>query len=215
MAELENTPAASASSVTQSIGGIHIRSLTGIDLSHALPALAALRIEVFRDWPYLYEGSATYEQSYVADFARSPGAVIVAAFDGAAIVGVATAAPMAEHASAFGAPFLRRGHDITKIFYLSESVLKVSHRRRGIGHAFFDHREAHARNLGGFTHASFCGVVRPDDHPLKAPDYIPLDAFWNKRGYARQVGINTTFDWLDVGAAVSTSKTMQFWMKPL
>ena len=95
-------------------------------MTAALPSLAALRIEVFRAWPYLYDGTLAYEQNYLQKFAASDGAVIVAAYDGDDIVGVATAAPMVHHAAEFAAPFQTRGYDITKIFYFGESVLKAS-----------------------------------------------------------------------------------------
>ena len=85
------------------------------------------------------------------------------------------AAPMIEHADEFGEPFNKAGYDLTKIFYCGEFVLLKSHRGHGLGHAFFDHREAQATKLGGFTHSTFCRVVRPDNHPLKPKDYVPLD----------------------------------------
>ena len=60
----------------------------------ALDDLAHLRIRVFADWPYLYDGDAAYEADYLKEFAAAPDAVLVAAFAGARIVGAATAAPM-------------------------------------------------------------------------------------------------------------------------
>ena len=47
-----------------------------------LPDLARLRITVFRDWPYLYDGTLDYEQEYLAKFAAAKGAVCVIARDG-------------------------------------------------------------------------------------------------------------------------------------
>ncbi len=58
-------------------------------------------------------------------------------------------------------------------------------------------------------------MVRPDDHPLKPKDYIPLDAFWGKRGYTPVDGLIATYDWKDVDQADETTHKMQFWMKPL
>ena len=69
------------------------RVLTGESLAAALDDVARLRIAVFRDWPYLYDGNADYERDYLRAY-RSPGAVVVAAMDGARIVGAATGAPM-------------------------------------------------------------------------------------------------------------------------
>lgn len=194
---------------------IEVRSLTGDDIKSVLPELARLRIIVFRDWPYLYDGTLAYEEQYLAKFAAAKGAVCVIARDGDQIVGASTGAPMIEHADEFAEPFKAAGYDISKIFYCGESVLLTSHRGHGIGHAFFDHREAQARKLGGFTHSTFCRVVRTDDHPLKPKDYVPLDSFWRKRGYQPVEGILATYSWKDIDQDHETEKKMQFWMKAL
>ena len=208
-------PVVTQPAVTDSKAKIRVQALTGPDLKSALPALAHLRITVFRDFPYLYDGTVTYEEEYLAKFAAGRGAVCIAAFDGDTIVGASTAAPMAEHASEFGAPYAAKGYDISKLFYCSESVLLKSHRGHGLGHAFFDQREAHARKLGGFTHTTFSSVIRPLDHPLRPPNYQPLDAFWTKRGYAKADGIIGSYTWKDIDQPVETAKQMQFWIKAL
>ena len=194
---------------------VRVEPLTGQALGQALPGLARLRIRVFRDWPYLYDGTLDYEQAYITRFAAATDAIIVAAFDGDAIVGAATASPMVGHADAFAEPFRQRGYDVDRIFYCGESVLLPEYRGRGLGRAFFDHREAHARRLGRFTHATFCAVVRSTDHPRRPPDYVPLDAFWQKRGYTLIEGLVGSFEWPDVGETEKTAKPMQFWMKAL
>ena len=194
---------------------ITVTSLTGDDIRPVLPDLARLRIIVFCDWPYLYEGTLDYEEEYLAKFAKAKGAVCVVARDGDTVVGASTGAPMIEHADEFGEPFRKAGYDISKIFYCGESVLLKSHRGHGLGVALFEHREAQAHRLGGFTHSTFCRVVRPDDHPLKPKDYVPLDRFWQKRGYEPVPGIVATYKWLDVGETEETVHDMQFWMKAL
>lgn len=194
---------------------LDITSLTGHEIKPVLGDLARLRMTVFHDWPYLYEGSLDYEENYLAKFAAAPGAVCVVAKDGDTIVGASTGAPMIEHADEFGEPFKAAGYNLSQIFYCGESVLLTSHRGRGAGHAFFDHREAHARKLGGFTHSTFCRVVRPESHPMKPADYNPLDDFWQKRGYAPVHGIVATYPWKDIGETEETEKPMQFWMRAL
>jgi GNAT superfamily N-acetyltransferase len=194
---------------------IRVAALTGEELAAGIAAVARLRIAVFRHWPYLYDGTMDYESGYLSTFAEAEGAIIVAAYDGDAIVGCATAAPLAEVDDAFSAPFRDRGREIARIFYCGESVLLPAYRGRGLGHAFFERREAQARSLGGFTHSTFCSVVRPPDHPLRPKTYVPLDAFWHKRGYRQAEGLITHFTWKDIDQAVETAKPMQFWMKAL
>ncbi|MDR2877573.1 MAG: GNAT family N-acetyltransferase [Chromatiales bacterium] len=194
---------------------IKLHALSGEAIAAVLPDLARLRITVFRDWPYLYDGSEAYEREYLARFAAARGAVCVVARDGEAIVGASTAAPMAEEAPGFAAPFRAAGHDLANIFYCGESVLLRAYRGQGIGHRFFDLREAHARALGGFSCTTFCRVIRAEDHPLRPADYIPLDAFWRKRGYAPMPGFVTHYDWKDIDQPEQTSHPMEFWMKSL
>lgn len=195
--------------------GIEVTSLVGEEIKSILPDLARLRIIVFRDWPYLYDGTIEYEEKYLAKLAAAKGAVCVVARDGDAVVGASTAAPMVEHADEFAEPFENAGYDLNKVFYCGESVLLPSHRGHGIGHAFFDQREAHARKLGGFTYSTFCRVVRPEDHPLKPKDYRPLDVFWKKRGYEPVEGLVATYAWKDIDQDEETEHLMQFWMKTL
>ena len=194
---------------------IEVSALTGSALAQGLPALARLRIEVFRAFPYLYDGTLEYETSYLTKFAQAPGAVIVAAWDDGEIVGCATAAPMAAVDPAFSAPFRAKGLDIGRIFYCGESVLRASYRGRGLGNAFFDQREGQAKALGGFTTSTFCAVVRPPDHPLRPAGYEPLDAFWTKRGYKPAPGMTCSFSWKDIDQPQETAKTMQFWTREL
>ncbi|WDA13396.1 GNAT family N-acetyltransferase [Paracoccus marcusii] len=192
---------------------VAVRVLTGDALAEALPDVARLRIDVFRDWPYLYDGDADYERDYLRAY-QSPGAVVVAAMDGDRIVGAATGAPMSDHAADFGAALADRPEPLSDIFYCAESVLLRAYRGHGLGHAFFDAREDHARALGA-RWSAFCSVIRPADHPMRPAEYWPLDAFWRKRGYAPLPGVVAQFAWKDLGQATETEKTLQFWMKPL
>lgn len=193
---------------------VTVAALTGADLHAALDDLAALRIAVFAAYPYLYAGSAEYERAYLAEFTAAPDAVLVAAFDGARIVGAATASPLIAQDAYIREPFGRAGIDPAGVFYFGESVLLPDYRGQGIGHAFFDHREAAARDWGA-RQASFCAVVRPDDHPARPAGYTPLDAFWQRRGYAPVSGLTGEFSWAEHGEAEESPKPMQFWMRDL
>ena len=187
-----------------------VEPLSGEALRAISPQFARLRIEVFRDWPYLYDGDFAYEERYLARFLEAPHHVAICAFDGETLVGASTAAPLASQHEEFAAPFRAAGESVKEIFYFGESVLKSAYRGQGLGHAFFDGREAHASALG-FPKTAFCGVMRPDDHPMHPPGHSLLDPFWRKRGYRPLDGLIAHFSWLDVGETAETSKPMQFW----
>jgi len=196
-------------------GPIRLEALTGARLDRHLDDLARLRIEVFHDFPYLYEGTIDYERDYLRSYAQSRGSVIVAAIDGGHLVGAATALPMADEPDYVTAPFRAARYDIARIFYFGESVLQKRYRGTGIGVRFFEYREAHARGFGAFDWMAFCGVDRPADHPARPADYVPLDRFWAKRGFNRHPELVAHFSWRDRGDSSETKKPMVFWMKKL
>lgn len=193
---------------------IETRSLTGADLDHVLDDLAALRITVFRGWPYLYDGDLDYERAYLQVYQDSPKAVVVGAFADGRLIGAATGTPLLDHADDFGAAFQATDIDMTTVFYCAESVLLPQWHGQGIGHRFFDLREAHARDLG-FQKVAFCAVVRPPDHPLRPRDARSLDPFWRGRGYAPIPGVVAHFRWKDVDQSDETDKPLAFWSRDL
>ena len=193
---------------------VTLTDLAGQDIRPHLNTLAELRMSVFRDFPYLYEGSLDYERRYLETYARSSGSLFVLARDGERVVGAATGIPMADETEAFKQPFITEGWRPEDIFYFGESVLLPDFRGQGIGVGFFDHREAHARSQG-FRYAVFCAVVRPEDHPQRPEDYQPLDRFWHNRGYRSLPALTTEYAWTDVGDKHQSRKTMQFWYREL
>ncbi|SEM11190.1 hypothetical protein SAMN05443999_1135 [Roseovarius azorensis] len=193
---------------------IRVGRLTGDALVRALPEVARLRIAVFRAFPYLYEGDAAYEERYLQVYRESADAILVGAYDGARLVGAATGTPMEDHAGDFGAAFAGTGIALERIFYCAESVLLPEYRGQGVGHRFFDLREAQARALGR-DFAAFCSVIRAGDHPARPEGYEPLDAFWRKRGYAPVEGAVAQFRWREIGAVDECAHDLQFWMRAL
>ncbi|WP_202845626.1 GNAT family N-acetyltransferase [Luteimonas saliphila] len=186
----------------------------GADAMRHLEDVAALRMTVFRDWPYLYDGDPDYERDYLAAYAASPRSVFVLAFDGARVVGAATGIPLADDAPAFHASFIAQGREIGDVFYFGESVLLPAYRGRGIGHAFFDGREAHARALGGFAWTAFAAVDRDPGDPRRPKGHRGNASFWAGRGYVRQPGLTMRMAWRELGNG-ECDHALTFWMRPL
>lgn len=191
-----------------------VERVQGAAVERHLPALAELRISVFREFPYLYVGSLDYERQYLAHYAASPDALIVLARDGERVVGAATAMPLITHSDDVVPPLVAAAYDPRRVFYFGESVLDRAYRGRGLGHAFFEEREAHARSHG-FTTAAFCAVVRPEDHLRRPEGYRPLDGLWIRHGFVRRPDITTLFSWRDLDDTEETPKLMEFWTKEL
>ena len=194
---------------------IEVKTFSGAQIEPYLDAVAALRIAVFRDWPYLYAGDRDYEKRYLATYAKSPESLFVLAFDGQRVIGASTGIPLADETAAFQKPFLDRGIALGDVFYFGESVLLREYRGHGLGHRFFEEREGYARRLGRFALTAFCAVERDAGDPRKPQDFRPNDVFWNKRGYTRQEDMFCTIEWQEIGASAPTPHQLRFWLRPL
>lgn len=187
--------------------------LRGAEIEPWLDELGRLRIRVFREFPYLYDGDLDYERKYLERYRNSPGGLVVLLQSGAQVVGATTCLPMADETAEFQEPFRRAGYDLNDVFYFGESVILAPYRGRGAGREFFRRREAHARNSGAFRYTVFCAVDRPANHPARPRGYRPLDAFWTEQGYLRQPGLRCEFSWKETTEAAPTRKSLTFWMK--
>jgi GNAT superfamily N-acetyltransferase len=192
---------------------VRIQELRGDQIGPWLDALGSLRIRVFREYPYLYDGTADYERDYLAIYQNAPGSMVVVITDADDnLVGATTCLPLAEESAEFQQPFLAQGREMREIMYFGESILLPEWRGQGLGKQFFSRREAHALSLGMRTTA-FCAVDRPHDHPLRPPDFRPLDSFWQSRGYLKQPDLRATFPWKETGVPGETPHTLTFWTK--
>ncbi len=194
---------------------IQIHTFTGAAVAPHLDALAALRIAVFRDWPYLYAGDRDYEKKYLATYAKSPESLFVLAFDGERVIGASTGIPLTDETAEFQKPFIDCGIALADVFYFGESVLLKDYRGHGLGHRFFDEREGYARRLGRFALTAFCAVERDVSDPRKPDNFRPNDVFWNKRGYRRQEDMFCAIDWQQIGDAAPSTQRLRFWLRDI
>jgi len=193
---------------------IETQIVRGKELARYINDLARLRIQVFRDYPYLYDGSEDYERRYLETYSTSPGAMAVLAFDGDRVVGASTGVPMADETPEFRAPFDARNINTDQLFYCGESVLLPAYRGKGVYRQFFEHREQHAREQG-LDMICFCAVVRDENDARKPPGYEPLDPIWRRYGYRPDPDLVAQFPWKEPGSAEEISHPMMFWLKRL
>jgi GNAT superfamily N-acetyltransferase len=185
---------------------VEILRLHGAEIEAHWQQLASLRIEIFRDYPYLYEGSLEYEHDYLKTYWQSPQSRVVLVFDQGEAVGATTSLPLLDEQPEFRQPFAQP----EKYFYLGESVLKPAYRGRRLGHLFFDEREDRARQLG-FEFTCFCAVQRsPEQEP---PGTRSLQDFWQKRGYQHHPQLRCRLSWTDVGQTSPSDKELSFWIR--
>lgn len=193
-----------------SIDQYRIESFKGQDIFKYIQELANLRIEVFCEWPYLYDGHLDYEKEYLKKYAQSENSFIGIAFYKGEVIGMTTAIPLEEADKEFQAPF----ETPSDYLYWGESVIRKDHRGHRIGHEFFKLREDYAKQLKK-KFCTFCAVIRDDSHPRRPFDYKDLGSFWQRMGFEKLENEVIEFPWQDLDEKEETLKPMSIWVKPL
>lgn len=191
---------------------IEILKLSGQEARAYVNELAELRLKVFWEFPYLYEGTHAYEKKYLETYFQAKHSFILILKNDGKVIGATTGIWAKEEEESFRKPFLIHGLNTESIFYFGESVLLKEYRGQGFGKLFFEEREKFARSLGFIELLSFCAVVRNQNPPA---DYRSLNNFWISQGFAPESGLSTQYSWPDRGQTENTEKTMQYWLKKI
>jgi GNAT superfamily N-acetyltransferase len=190
------------------------RLLTGAAIAAGLDELATLRLDIFREYPYLYEGRREDELAYLGGYAAVPDACVILADDGATIVGAATGMPLVHEDAQLRDAFADTTVPLDEIYYVGELLFRPAYRNCGLGHKLLARLESQVRSLGRYRTLTCATVERPDDHPLRPPDYIPITRFLARTGFVRLPGVTTQFTWRETDG-VKRDHPMQFWGKDL
>ena len=193
---------------------LKILRLKGQDIFSYIPELAKLRIEIFKSYPYLYDGDLDYEHNYLDTYVKCKESIIVIALDQNKVVGASSAIPLEFETIEFQKPFLENGINIKDVFYFGESVLQVAYRGRGLYRHFITEREAAAKEYGSKL-AAFAAIERPLDDPKKPEDYVPLNSVWKYFGYKKYPKLCMYYEWKEIGEVLQSPKPLVFWLKKL
>lgn len=191
---------------------LEVLSYTGDQIKQFIPDIARLRIEIFREYPFLYEGDLDYEMRYLNKFTTLKEGIVVLAFDNSTLIGISTGYPFKSESKDIQKVFSDAGLKPEHYFLFGESVLKKEYRGKGIGKRFIKEREAYAAQLG-YPHICFFTSIRPKDDPRRPSDYRPLNAFWESQGYKQRPDLVTEVSYKEIGEEEESNKPMIFWIK--
>jgi GNAT superfamily N-acetyltransferase len=189
-----------------------IRLVTGADVADCLDGLATLRLEIFREFPYLYAGDSEDERAYLKRYAEAPDACVAMAEQGGEIIGAGTGIPLCAEDSRMRAGFAGGGPDIADIFYIGELLLYPGYRNSRFGSRLFGLLEGHARSLGPYRRLGCATVVRPDDHPLRPSDYLPIERFLERHRFSPVPGHPSSLAWRETDGVVR-EHPMRCWIR--
>lgn len=184
----------------------------GSDIKEYIEDIARLRITVFKEFPYLYDGDLEYEEDYLSVYLSSKRSLIILVYDNDLCIGASTCIPMEDEKLAFQEPLMAEGFDISKVFYFGESIILKEYRGQKIGQKFFNLREKHSKEqIKGLEYIVFCSVSREEYHPLRPASYRSLNQFWNRIGYKELDNLAVSFAWKDIDKSEEDFKVMKFW----
>jgi GNAT superfamily N-acetyltransferase len=192
---------------------IKILQLQGEKIIPYLDDLAKLRIAVFKEYPYLYEGDSAAEANFIKKYINCAHAILFVVLHDNKVVGVATGLPLEFEFDAIKQPFIDNNLIIKNIYYLGDQILLPEYRGQGIGKKFFTGMEAGIKNFNQYSCIAFCAIERDISHPKKPKNYQSLDEYYKKHGYKKHPELVAKIPWAEIGSAEKINHTLVFWLK--
>ncbi len=188
--------------------------VTGTAIAGTLNSLATLWLEIFREYPYLYDGHQEVELNYLKTYAEAPDICVILVHDAGAIVGAATGMPFIHEGEQMLAAIAGSQFSMENIYYVGELLFYPAYRNKGLGLQLLGQLEQQIRSLGRYRQLVCATVERPDDHPLKPEGYVPITRFLARTSFDLMPGVTTSFSWCETDG-VRRDHPMRFWVKEL
>lgn len=188
--------------------------LTGTAIADLLDDVATLRLEIFQEYPYLYRGQREDELTYLGTYAEAPDACVILAYHGHVVIGAIAGMPLTREDSPLLHAFAGTTFPLDEVYYVGELLLRPAYRQCGLGQKLLAQLENHIRSLSRYRRLTCATVERPDDHPLRPRDYIPITRFLARTGFDRLPGVTSHFIWCETDG-VKRNHPMQLWSKEL
>ena len=195
------------------MSNINLSILKDIQISQYIEAIAQLRIDIFKEYPYLYDGYMEYETRYLKKFIDTPDSIIVILKDNGRIVGAITGLPLKYEDDIIKKPWLDQNKSMKDVYYFSEILIYPEYRGRGLGKQLFQAAEATAKDFKMYDCFTLATIIRTDRHPSKPANYQNLENFWIRNGYHKDETLICNIPWKEINETEESSKPLVFWVK--
>lgn len=178
-----------------------------VQYSEYLAQLAEMRIQVFREYPYLYEGNLDYEFDYLERYVQCPSAILLALLDSAGQAwGVCTGIPLIHEDPVLSAP-IPGNHQSG--FYIGEVLILPQARGQGWGAKLLEAIIDLSQKLGFKQHYLYTVVEPAHNRP---PHYHSPAKLWRKIGF-EPTPIQCSFEWKRWDQEHPQNHTMELWQR--
>ena len=187
--------------------------LTGSAVETCLDDLASLRLNVFREYPYLYDGLREDELKYLRLYMDTADAFVISVNESGIMIGATTGIPLRNEHESLIEPFKGTSYSVDELVYVGELLFYPKYRNCGLGIRLLEQIEEYGRSLN-YRYLTCATVVRPDHHALCPESYIKIDRFLARTGFIMFPDVTTIFAWKETDG-ISRDHSMQFWIKEL
>lgn len=194
--------------------GLRIFHFQGQDAKPYFADMARMRIELFREFPYLYEGNIEGEREHLEKYFSCPQAHVLLVFAADAVVGFSTSIPLIHEIPELREPYEKCGFAPQEGLYLGEAMLEAPQRGQGILRVFFEYHERTAQQLG-LRFTTLMTVDRPYNHPLCPAQYTPMDILLAHFTYEKIPGCVVKIEWPQVDTGRTEPNVLSTWQKML
>lgn len=184
---------------------IQLKVLVGEEINPYVEEITHLCLIVFREYPYLYEGTVGEYEPYIQKYADTKKGVVCLILDDNHLVGAVTGIPLVEMPPHHISSFYENGYDPSLFYYIGEMVLLPKHRGSQYGQLMYYQVEKKIKEWN-FPYLCFCEIERPDhqDSPL-----------FGKHGYIKHEELHFTAYWQEINGTEETPQHMVYWIKNL
>lgn len=177
--------------------------------------IARIRLTLFKEYPYLYDGTLEIEQDYLENvYFKSPRATIILVFDEQEVVGFSSSIPLTEEMDEVKLPFINQGVHLDEYLYIGEVMLNPAYRSKGILKKFAEIHESKARELC-CKYMLFATVDRDENHTYKPADYKNIEPICKHFGFKKVPNLIMTCSWMRIDTQKNEDNILHFWQKSL
>jgi GNAT superfamily N-acetyltransferase len=185
-----------------------IRFLKGSEILPYQEEIAKLNIEVFKEYPYFYDGNLQEQIEFHKIYVNSPeGVAFLAEIDGHC-VGVALGIPMTHFLPDYQKALTSKGIFLEGIFYLGEFIIRKDYRHQKIGYQLYEKLKAYAKTK--YKNLLYSEVVPTSDPPV---GYRSIQTLF--KDFSLLPNVSCEFSWKELGTNQLIPHTMVFWMQDL
>lgn len=199
--------------------GVTIEVYVGKDSLDYIETISKLRIEIFKEYPYLYKGDLAYENNYMQGYTQDKRAMIVIAKVDGVLAGVSTGIPLISDSEIVADAkkcFSQQDVEIGDYYYYGEVIVLPEFRGMSLTTKLYEAQNELVKSWG-YKHVCILTVVREPDHPLKPNNYVSKDKMWEHLGFFRRK-LTVDYHWPTIQpdkSVQNVNNTLEFWAKDL